>query len=46
MEKAECHHLEDTASVDKGKKEMEEVLQNWYGPFSMSYYFCRELMAV
>ncbi|KAK6788099.1 hypothetical protein RDI58_016624 [Solanum bulbocastanum] len=30
MEKAECHYLEDTASVEKGKKEMEGVLQNWY----------------
>lgn len=30
MERAECHYLEDTASVEKGKKEMEEVLQNWY----------------
>ncbi|KAL3367185.1 hypothetical protein AABB24_011748 [Solanum stoloniferum] len=28
MEKAECHYLEDTASVEKGKKEMEGVLQN------------------
>ncbi|CAN4100917.1 unnamed protein product [Withania somnifera] len=27
MEKAECHYLEDSASVEKGKKEMEEVLQ-------------------
>lgn len=30
MEKAESHHLEDTAAVENGKKEMEEVLQNWY----------------
>lgn len=30
MGKAECHYLEDTASVEKGKKEMEKVLQNWY----------------
>ncbi|KAK4375149.1 hypothetical protein RND71_005826 [Anisodus tanguticus] len=28
MEKAECHYLEDTASMENGKKEMEEVLQN------------------
>ncbi|OIT02314.1 PREDICTED: kinesin-like protein KIN-5D [Nicotiana attenuata] len=27
MEKAECHYLEDTASVENGKKEMEEVLR-------------------
>lgn len=30
MEKAESHYLEDTAAVENGKKEMEEVLQNWY----------------
>ncbi|XP_009792660.1 kinesin-like protein KIN-5D isoform X1 [Nicotiana sylvestris] len=28
MEKAESHYLEDTAAVENGKKEMEEVLQN------------------
>lgn len=29
MEKAESHYLENTASVERGKKDMEEVLQNW-----------------
>ncbi|XP_022847001.1 kinesin-like protein KIN-5D [Olea europaea var. sylvestris] len=28
MEKAESHYLESTASVERGKKDMEEVLQN------------------
>lgn len=30
MEKAESHYLENTASVERGKKDMEEVLQNWW----------------
>lgn len=29
-EKAETHYLEDTAAVESGKKDMEEVLQSWY----------------
>lgn len=29
MEKAESHYLENTASVETGKKDMEGVLQNW-----------------
>lgn len=30
MEKTESHYLEDTSAVDCGKKDLEEVLQNWY----------------
>ena len=30
MEKAEIHYLEDTAAVESGKKELEEVLHSWY----------------
>lgn len=30
MEKTESHYLEDTCAVECGKKDMEEVLQNWY----------------
>ncbi|KAK2980292.1 hypothetical protein RJ640_024996 [Escallonia rubra] len=30
-EKAETHYVEDTAAVESGKKDMEEVLQNWGG---------------
>ena len=34
-EKAEAHYLEDTAAVEIGKKDLEEVLQNWYGPLEI-----------
>lgn len=30
--KAETHYLEDTAAVENGKKNLDEVLQNWQGP--------------
>lgn len=30
MEKTESNHLEDTSAVESGKKELEEVLHNWY----------------
>ena len=30
MERTESHYLEDTSAVECGKKDMEEVLQNWY----------------
>lgn len=29
MEKTESHYLEDTAAVECGKKDLEEVLHNW-----------------
>lgn len=29
MEKTESHYLEDMSAVEAGKKDMEEVLQNW-----------------
>ena len=28
--KAESHYVEDTAAVECGKKDLDEVLQNWY----------------
>lgn len=31
--KAESHYLEDTAAVESGKKDLDEVLQNWYANF-------------
>ena len=31
MENTESDYLEDTSAVESGKKDMEEVLQNWYG---------------
>lgn len=34
MENTESHYFEDTSAVESGKKDMEEVLQNWYGLFS------------
>lgn len=49
MEKAESHYLEETISVENGKKEMEKVLQNWYVthhilqltlPFDIGKYIC------
>ena len=33
MESTESHYLEDTSAVESGKKDMEEVLQDWYGLF-------------
>lgn len=30
--KAETHYSEDTAAVECGKKDIEEVLQKWYQP--------------
>ena len=35
MEKAEIHYHEDTAAVESGKKELEEVLHSWYMPLGM-----------
>lgn len=31
MEKTESNYHEDTSAVESGKKELEEVLQNWWG---------------
>lgn len=31
MNKTESHYLEDTSAVENGKKDLEVVLQNWYG---------------
>lgn len=31
MEKTESHYLEDTSAVEHRKKDLEVVLQNWYG---------------
>lgn len=31
--KTETHYLEDTASVENGKKNLNDVLQNWWVPF-------------
>ena len=31
MEKTEFNYHEDTSAVESGKKDLEEVLQNWYG---------------
>lgn len=31
MEKTETKYLEDTSSVENGKKDLEDVLLNWYG---------------
>ncbi|MBA0850506.1 hypothetical protein Goshw_000404 [Gossypium schwendimanii] len=30
MESTESHYIEDTSAVESGKKDMEDVLQNWY----------------
>ena len=31
MEETESHYVEDTSAVEFGKKDLEEVLHNWYG---------------
>lgn len=31
--KAESHYLEDTAAVESGKLDLDEVLRNWYAYF-------------
>ena len=31
MEKTESNYHEDTSAVESGKKDLVEVLQNWYG---------------
>ena len=33
MEKTESQYIEDTSAVEVGKKQLEEVLQNWYDSF-------------
>lgn len=43
--KAESHYLEDTAAVESGKKDMDEVLQNWYVHFMLKQIFRFFLMA-
>lgn len=30
MEETESHYVEDTSSVESGKKDLEDVLHNWY----------------
>lgn len=30
MEKTETRYLEDSAAVENGKEDLEEVLHNWY----------------
>ena len=37
MEKTESHYLEDTSAVECGKKDLEEVLHNWYERHPWSY---------
>lgn len=32
-ERTESQYIEDTSAVEIGKKDLEEVLANWYGPF-------------
>lgn len=39
IQKAESHYCEDTAAVENGKKELEEVLQKWYQPLVMMIYY-------
>lgn len=31
MDKTETNYLEDTSAVESGKRDMEDVLHNWYG---------------
>lgn len=41
LQKAESHYHEDTSAVEHGKKDMEEVLQNWYDLNHPTYFTCK-----
>lgn len=41
LEKTESHYHEDTSAVEHGKKDMEEVLQNWYDLVRLTYFACK-----